>query len=178
MAPFVQPEPDGGRHRGLSLGALWDACPDFELMAVSAVVVLVLLLTGAALLQADGADVRGSSVMSDIAINVENISKKYEIGAAQRATTRCATRSCTASARWSRQTDPRPGAREEFLGAEGCVVRGPAGRGRRHHREERRRQEHAPQDPVAHHGADDRPRPRFAAAWRRCWRSAPASTPS
>ena len=52
------------------------------------------------------------------------------------------------------------------------------GRGRRHHRPQRRRQEHAAEDPLAHHRADARhgrdPRPRRLA----CWRSAPASTPS
>ena len=64
------------------------------------------------------------------------------------------------------------------LGAEGRLLRGPAGRGRRHHRPQRRRQEHAAEDPQPDHRADRRVGPRSGAGSPRCWRSAPASTPS
>ena len=53
-----------------------------------------------------------------------------------------------------------------------------AGRGRRHHRPQRRGQEHAAQDPQPHHRADRRAASTSTAASAACSRSAPASTPS
>ena len=67
---------------------------------------------------------------------------------------------------------------EDVLGAEGRLVRGPARRGGRDHRPQRRRQAHAAEDPQPDHRADRRARPAPRPGRRRCWRSAPASTPS
>ena len=64
------------------------------------------------------------------------------------------------------------------LGAEGRRLRGRARRGGRHHRPQRRGQEHAAEDPLAHHRAHRRARCGSAAGSARCSRSAPASTPS
>ena len=52
------------------------------------------------------------------------------------------------------------------------------GRGRRHHRPQRRRQEHAAQDPCPDHRADDGRGPAATAASAACSKSAPASIPS
>ena len=75
--------------------------------------------------------------------------------------------------RWTARCDPDTGCvlRERraatpgrVLGASRRVLRGPAGRSRRHHRPQRRRQVHAPQDPQPHHRADHRPGSSSAAA--------------
>ena len=66
---------------------------------------------------------------------------------------------------WSRRPS-RSVDRGRVLGAQGRLVRGPAGRGGRHHRPQRRRQEHAAEDPVAGSPSRRRAASRSTAGWR------------
>ena len=83
--------------------------------------------------------------MPAVAISVEGIGKRYRLGRPQQQYGRL-TESLTSAARsLVRRGQPRDD-------------RGPRGRRARHRRPQRRGQVDAPQDPVADHRADDRPR--------------------
>ena len=71
-----------------------------------------------------------------------------------------------------------PARHGDVLGAQGRLLRHPAGRGRRRHRPQRRGQEHAPEGPQPDHRADRRARSSCGAGSAACSRSGPGSTPS
>jgi hypothetical protein len=96
--------------------------------------------------------------MNAFAIAATNLSKKFRLGAAP---TPAASIRTALSRRFGRRGRPD----DDILWALRDVsFEVPPGRGRRHHRPQRRGQEHAAQDPVAHHrahrGQRDDPRPR------------------
>ena len=102
----------------------------------------------------------------DVVIRAEGLGKKYVIGHAAERERYVALRDVLA--RGAQQllaqdgghgTRPRHRRRRHgrgILGAQGCQLRGQARRGAGHHRPQRRRQDHAAQDPVAHHRAERR----------------------
>ena len=111
----------------------------------------------------------------DVVIRAERSGKKYVIGhegraralhrAARRHRARRAQRSWRKTADMARgRADGRGRQIEEFWALQGRELRGQARRGARHHRPQRRRQDHAAEDPLAHHRADRGPGARSAAA--------------
>ena len=102
------------------------------------------------------------------------LGKQYRLGQLHELGTGCERSCCRgASARG------RARRRETFWALRDVSFEVEARRGRRHHRPQRRRQEHAAQDP--RRGSPSRPTAESsicAAGSARCWRSAPASIPS
>ena len=109
--------------------------------------------------------------MSAPAIRVEDLGKRYWLGATRRPAARCCPsswRTRCAALRRAGRGDGATATHGAVLGAARRLARDRAGRGRRPDRAERRRQEHAAQAPGADHAADGGPhraaRPRRDAA--------------
>ena len=120
-------------------------------------------------------------------VTVENLSKRYRVGARKAARYRTLRESLTTAAAspWEAPGAPLRGVpapdrsgEEDFWALRRRLVRGPAGRGRRDHRPQRGGQDHAAEDPAPDHRADRRAGARSAAGSAACWRSAPGSTRS
>ena len=111
--------------------------------------------------------------MSDLAIKVEGLGKRYKIG--QRVSYQRLTETpehfCGSIPQATRKRVTG------ISGAQGRVVRGQAGRGGRHHRPQRRGQKHAAEDSQPHHRADRRAGAICTAASAACWRWAPGFHP-
>ncbi len=147
--------PMAGVIEGFRWSLLGTASPDLRLMAVSGAVVVVLLVGGVDLLPSDRADLRGRRLMGDLAIRIDGLSKRYEIGAIQQR--HDTLRDHIVHGLQSPGQSPHRGqcGANRVLGAEEHLPRRQARRSARPDRPERRRQEHAPQGAVANHGADD-----------------------
>ena len=89
----------------------------------------------------------------DLAVSVRELSKSYLI-----AHNRNRPTNVQGGDRRPRQAPAgdQPAETRDVLGTQGRGFRHPAGRVRRHHRPQRRRQEHAAEDPLADHRADQR----------------------
>ena len=111
-----------------------------------------------------------SRVMSDVVIQVEHLGKYYRLGLIGGGTLRKdlglvgqAPRPTRSPAR-DRRNRPRQPQGRPALGPARRQLLGPRGRDPRHHRPQRRRQEHPAQDPLPHHrphrrtGQDQGPR--------------------
>ena len=128
---------------------------------------------------ASSAPSRTSSDMGDVAISVEGLGKRYQIGAPAGS-----VRAPHGVAVGSPPRADRPRAasaapeRRTGSGRSATSRSRSAGRGRGRHRSQRSRQDDAPEGPLAHHGADRGQRRRCRAGSARCSRSAPASTRS
>ena len=119
--------------------------------------------------------------MSDAAISATGLGKRYRIGRRPPGSLRDAL--TEGAAAWferskdrlaGRSADPRT-----VWALKDVSFEVQAGRGGRHHRPQRRRQEHAAEDPVAASPSPTEGRAdAYGAVWARCWRSAPASTRS
>ena len=174
-------QPDGRRHRRLPLGHPRRRAPAL-LCRASLLVVGCRRRSARGSASATSAGPSGPSptssercAMSDVVIRVEGLGKSYLIGHQRRAasaTRRCATcwprgaqrrlrRRATCCAAADRRRRPSRG----ILGAQGRLLRGPARRGRRHHRPQRRRQDRrcsrsSAASPSRPTGRVDDPRPR------------------
>ncbi len=120
------------------------------------------------LLPAHGARLRRRGVTDErLAISISGLGKRYKIGAVAGRSRDPARRDHERRGGACAPPAPRrvvDGTRQHALGAPRRQLRRRGGAGHRHHRPQRRRQEHAAQDPLAHHRAHDgrgaHPRPR------------------
>ena len=109
--------------------------------------------------------------LAEIAISVRGLSKAYRI------THDDQQPSTLAETLLRRARRPfRADGEGNVLGVAGPFLRHPRRRGRRHHRPQRRGQEHAAENPQPHHGADQRRPSTSTAGSARCWKWARAST--
>ena len=161
MAAALRPQPDGRRRSRASAGrSLGRPVPGAGRCSSPLVVARAARGRRARVLPPGRRHVRRCRLnrMTDIVVRAEHLAKRYRLGARERRTGRCAT-ACRDLLRapFRRAPDGRA-TPASHLGARRRLVRGRRGRGRRHHRPQRRRQEHAAEDPVADHRADRRAR--------------------
>ena len=154
----LRAEPDDRRDRRLSLGAARPAVPAGGYLWISLAVVAVLLVGGLVLLQAHGARVRRCGVDHERRRPAHR-RPRQDVPHRRRARgVPHAARHARAGSQAADRAHPPPGRGDARLGgplgAEGRRPRGQARRGARHHRPQRRRQEHAAQGALAHHRAD------------------------
>ncbi len=121
---------------------------------------------------------RGRHLMSDIAIRASGLSKSYRIDHGRAARLPNAARIARIRGSPFHADDRRTDAHETIWALDDVSFEVAARRGARHHRPQRRRQEHPAQDPVADHPADGRHARRSTGDSARCSKSGPASTPS
>ena len=115
--------------------------------------------------------------MSDIAIRIRGLGKRYTIGAREQHDTLRDRIAAAASRPFRRLAPGGLGASATIWALRDVTHESPRRSGRRHRRQ-RRRQVDAAEDPVAHHDADRRGKRKFTAASDRSSKSAPASTRS
>ena len=119
--------------------------------------------------------------MRESAVRLHGVGKQYFIGgrhAPYKTLRESLSSLATAPWRALRKVSGKRSNVESFWALKDVSFEVERGRGRRHHRPQRRGQEHAAEDPVADHRADRGAGATSGAGSARCWRSAPGFTRS